>query len=510
MIQYSPLVAFGKDVIKIQNLPLILIIGVAFFLRFWDLGWNGFNGDESIYSGQAASLLGEKDFLEEFAIFRAHPLLVQSMISMVFAIFGIHDVVARIIPVIFGTLTVFVTYLVAKELFDRKVGLISCLVLALLPFHIVFSRQAILDVPLSFFVTLFLYFIARYKITGLNIFCYLTGVSCGLSVMSKEVGIITIPIFIVYTLITRTLNLNKLFVFLSGFISSFFPIILLLLTQQGFLDALYHYGTFQFSRPEANIFSPRYSSVLVNEAYGYILSILILISVFLIWKDFRNTKSRKYLDHAILLILTLGTFFVFYQLLPSKGDRFMITLVPPAVILGCSFLVLESVRRWRAQKLIYILIVPLVILSTNFFLSKALPIQDLNVSDNLGTPWKREAALWIKHNTPGDTAILTDHMPLANIIRFYSNRDVYTVEVSKNPSYVDVENPALLILNRNVTILVQDLDPADKKNPKNLEMKQYVEFFDPKLVYTAFKHQMEGGKYMSIPMIKVYQLSKSE
>ena len=187
---------------KRENLVLLVILFIAFFLRSWDIGWNGFNGDESIYSGQAASLLGEKEFLKDFAVFRAHPLLVQSMVSFAFSVFGIQDVVARMIPVIFGSLTVYLTYLVGRGLFDKRTALICSLILAIMPFHIIFSRQVILDIPLSFFVTLFLYFVARYQKTGKTFLCYWIGVSCGLCVLSKEVGAIMIAIFIAYTLIT--------------------------------------------------------------------------------------------------------------------------------------------------------------------------------------------------------------------------------------------------------------------------------------------------------------------
>jgi 4-amino-4-deoxy-L-arabinose transferase-like glycosyltransferase len=300
---------------------------VAIFLRSWDLGWNGFNGDESIYSGQAASLLGERDFLKDFAVFRAHPLFLQSLVSAFFALFGIHDTVARLVPVIFGSLTVFITYLLAKELFNRNVALISSLVLALLPFHIVFSRQVLLDVPLSFFVIVFLYFMYKYRITQENIYSYLTGVACGFCFISKEVGLITLPIFITYSVLTRTLKLSKLGVFLSGVISGAIPFFLLLLTRHDFVNSLYLYGEFQASR-EATIFSTRYSSILLNEALGYVLFILIVISVILLFRDLKINKSRKFRDQTILLVLSLGVIFIFYQLLPSKGDRFMITLVP--------------------------------------------------------------------------------------------------------------------------------------------------------------------------------------
>lgn len=498
-----------KNGVQKYHIDLIIIIIVAFSLRLWDIGWNGFNGDESIYSGQAASLLGNTDFLKDFTIFRAHPLLLQSMVSVAFAIFGIHDVVARMIPVIFGTLTVFMTFHVGRLFFNRNVGLVSSLVLALLPFHIVFSRQVLLDIPLSFFVMLFLYLIFKYKITGSNILCYLTGVSCGMCFISKEVGLITVPIFVIFSFITRTLKINKFFVFLSGFAFSTLPYFFLILIRQDAGSAFFQYTAFQVTR-DLRLFSNQYASTLVNEALGYALSLLLIISVFLMWwesRKSRNKSSRKYRDQIILLILTIGTIFLFFQLLPSKGDRFMVTLVPPAIILGCSFLVLDSVRRLRVNKLIYVVIVPIIILTTNFFLSSALPIRELQISDNLGTPWHREVALWIKNNTPADAGILTGETRVANILRFYSNHDVYTVEINRNPSYLQVNNPALLILNKNVTILVEDLRPGPFRNFLNKQLEKYLEIFDAKLVHVAFEHSFEAGKESLEPIIRVYRLS---
>lgn len=495
----------SKRVVKKNYLPLIFIITIAFFLRIWDIGWNGFNGDESIYSGQGASLLGEADFLKDFAIFRAHPLLLQSLVSFAFALFGLQDTVARMVPVIFGTLTVYVAYLLAKELFDRKIGLISSLILALLPFHIVFSRQVLLDVPLSFFVVLFLYFITRYKITERNIYSYWTGVSCGLCFISKEVGIIMFPIFIAYTIITHTLKLGKFFVFLLGFAFGVIPYVLLILIRQDAVNALFTYATFQVNK-EATIYSFRYASTLINEGFGYVLSLLIIVSVILILIECRSTGSRKYRDQVILLVLTLGTLFLFYQLLPSQGDRFLITLMPIGVILGCSFLVTNVVRQWRAHVVLYIVLIPLIVLSNNFFISKVFPVDDLKISDNQGTPWMREAALWIKNNTPPDANVLTAQMTLANVIRFYSNHEVYTFELSSNPSYIRLDNPALLILNKNVSIIVEDQDPALEKNAAVSELKKYRTYFNPKLVYTAFRHDSEDARDGKIPMIAVYQL----
>ena len=142
------------------------------------------------------------------------------------------------------------------------------------------------------------------------------------------------------------------------------------------------------------------------KTFGYALSIIIIMSVFLLYRELKVGNTRKYKDQILLLALTLGILFLFFQLLPSKGDRFMITLIPPAVILGCSFLALNSVRRWGMYKILCVLMVPLIVLSNNFFLSNVFPIEKMKISDNLGTPWNREVAHWIKKNTSSDSSIL--------------------------------------------------------------------------------------------------------
>ena len=105
-------------------------------LRLVNIGDQGFNSDEAIYSGQAGSLAGLEEFNQHFSLFRAHPLLLQFFISIAFTLFGVSDVIARIIPVIFGVATILVTYFVAKNLFNINTAIVSTLILSILPYHI--------------------------------------------------------------------------------------------------------------------------------------------------------------------------------------------------------------------------------------------------------------------------------------------------------------------------------------------------------------------------------------
>ncbi len=66
--------------LAILGLTAIMVIGAG--IRLWNINAVGLNSDEAVYSGQAAALAGDVGLQQFFAIFRAHPLLVQFMLSI--------------------------------------------------------------------------------------------------------------------------------------------------------------------------------------------------------------------------------------------------------------------------------------------------------------------------------------------------------------------------------------------------------------------------------------------
>ncbi len=84
-------------------LPLILLAAAT--LRLIGLGDVGFNSDEAVYSGQAAAISGDEQLSQFFPIFRAHPLLVQFLTSLLFSL-QVSDLLARSLSAGVGILTV--------------------------------------------------------------------------------------------------------------------------------------------------------------------------------------------------------------------------------------------------------------------------------------------------------------------------------------------------------------------------------------------------------------------
>src|SRR5690349_6006685 len=59
-----------------------------------------------------------------------------------------------------------------------------------MPYHVIVSRQVLLDGPLVFCSTLVIYFLARFAMTERPAWLYLTGVGMGLTFLAKETGVI--------------------------------------------------------------------------------------------------------------------------------------------------------------------------------------------------------------------------------------------------------------------------------------------------------------------------------
>ena len=168
---------------------IVAALAVGGFLRFWHLNGLGYNSDEAVYAGQGASIAGVPELQHFFPIFRAHPLLFQVILSIPFSLGG-GDLWGRILAAVAGLLTVFFAYKAGSLLYGRRAGMVAAGLLAVMPYHVLVSRQVLLDGPETLFATVTLYLLARYAITQRAVWLYAAGGGLGLTFLSKEVGIL--------------------------------------------------------------------------------------------------------------------------------------------------------------------------------------------------------------------------------------------------------------------------------------------------------------------------------
>ena len=158
------------------QLGAILALGAV--LRVWQLNEVGFNSDEAVYSGQAAAIAEDSGLEDLFPVFRAHPLLLQTVLSLGWRLdLGVGF--ERFVVAGMGLVTVYLVYELGKLLYGSRTGLVAALLMALMPYHVVVTRQVLLDGPMTLFATLTLLLLARFVLTQRPGWLYASGVCDG-------------------------------------------------------------------------------------------------------------------------------------------------------------------------------------------------------------------------------------------------------------------------------------------------------------------------------------------
>src|SRR3990167_4933057 len=109
-----------------------------------------------------ASQLSLSDFFTHFISKDFHPPLYYLIIHYWSSIFGISEIALRIPSVIFGISTIYIVYLVAREI-KIKWPIIPALFLATSGLHIYYSQEARMYSMAAFLVSLSVYLFLRQK-----------------------------------------------------------------------------------------------------------------------------------------------------------------------------------------------------------------------------------------------------------------------------------------------------------------------------------------------------------
>ena len=146
-----------KSLFKYIMLISIVLLGLV--LRLNDLGKESFWADE-IYS-LSTSQMPFTSLIEHTAKFDNHPPLFYSFLHFWIKIVDISEKNTRLLSVLFGILTLFMTYFVGKLLYNDKVGMIATLLTSLSVFHIRYSQETRMYTLLTLLTLLSMFFLIK-------------------------------------------------------------------------------------------------------------------------------------------------------------------------------------------------------------------------------------------------------------------------------------------------------------------------------------------------------------
>jgi mannosyltransferase len=141
-----------------NTLPLLALIALGAFLRFYRIGANGLWLDEAFSIWMGRQPVGQ--MLDWLARIDQHPPLYYLLLHLWMHL-GDGEAVVRALSTLCSTLTIPTLYLLGRRLAGRRVGLLATLILAISPFHVYFAQEARMYALLALNASLALYGLAR-------------------------------------------------------------------------------------------------------------------------------------------------------------------------------------------------------------------------------------------------------------------------------------------------------------------------------------------------------------
>lgn len=494
-------------------LVIALISGA--FLRIWQINAMGYNTDEAVYSGQAAAIAGVPVLENIFPIFRAHPLLFQVLLSLIYRI-QMSDLAGRLFAVLIGLGTIYLTYQTGKLLYGNLPGALAALFIALMPYHVLVSRQVLLDGLMVFFATLTLFFLARFAQTEKPLWLYFTGASMGLTFLSKETSIVLLGAIYTFLALAADVHVRvkDLIVSIMLWLLVIAPFPASLLLTGGSTTGQNYLAWQLFRRPNHEW---SFYLTAVSPAIGILLIFAALLGVVLLW------RSRSWREKLLLVWVIVPI--AFFQLWPVKGFQYLLPIAPPFAILAgrllgrfasavdFEFLPAFAARiphlRWINWMMTAAIVITLGMTSWRQIQPQA---STQFLAGTGGVPGGREAGAWIKTNVPLHATLATIGPSMANILKFYGERDAYGLSVSpnplhRNPSYTPILNPDAQIRRSELQYLVWDSFSAARSPFFSDKLMGYVYKYNGRAVHTeSITVKDDSGKTISRPVIIIYEV----
>ena len=175
------------------NRIFIFILLVTIFLRFWTLDLKLFHHDEAIHSWFSYELLTKGTWMYDPSY---HGPFLYYVTAGMFSLFGDSDLVARLLPALFGTLLIPLVYCVYRiGYINKNQTLLVALFIAISPDMVYFSRFLRHDIFMLFFTFLLLIALLYYFERGQVRYTLIAAVAMAGALSCKEEMPVIILIF---------------------------------------------------------------------------------------------------------------------------------------------------------------------------------------------------------------------------------------------------------------------------------------------------------------------------
>ncbi len=483
------------------KIVLGMILALAIIIRFYfyniakdQAHW----WDTLAYGGLAKNILygvwNDSSFLAHESIIR--PPLLPWLWSLLLK-FGVSDagtiIFLEIIPSI---LSVWLIYLIAKELYNEKVGLIASFIACFSWIFLFYSVRIMSDVPSLFFALASIYFFVKgYEEIKVKEFA-LSVFFLALAVMTRYSYSLIAVIYIIFLIVVHRQHLLKKKGFWIGGIIGAIPLIFFFIFNIMKYSSLLPAGSVYSQSASEKASFAFYVLNFLNPILQEILLIIFLLGLLLIiWEiliGFDNISKIKRIRSNLFGFLTIFAVFFFHIfIIRAAEDRYLMTAMPFVFIfIGLALLEIYNFIQNYSKNIAILLIVFILFFGAYSQISFGKALVD---SKKESYSQMKEAFLWIKDNTAQNTIIGGDGI------------DPYVIFYSERIPAADRENESIQDYVKRIDYMV-----LHRFEHQTSELVEYVNANSAgdKALFTPVK-AVFFDKTQTEPAILIYKLNKN-
>jgi hypothetical protein len=529
----------------IYSFLLVVIFLLALVLRLWGINFGlglNYHNDEGRKINDISSLVSGNT-LTDIRSFR-HPVFMRryaaAVVSTVQVVTSskldyprIH-LISRISIAFLGALTVIPLYFLGKLLISRNAGLLAAIILAVVPTHVVHSHYIKEDIPLTFWLVLFLLAAIHVIRSGDKKYYIFAGLMGGLALSTKytAVALVTVPLFAAHLLnihrkedikwysikfFVRSLIDYRLWIaFLAMILVSIAVNIEFFMNLKQFLGGLsYEFLHAARGHQDVGIPSlPLFLSFHLRFSLWPGMTPLLLIMSFcgILAALWMNRKETKRLLEIFYLLFALLVFYLTVELSllkPLGYERYVLPCIPILSLFAAYFFVFfkNSVKQ-TFLKSAGIIAASLIVIYTGIISAKY---------DSAMMPDTRDTAAqwlykWMEESMPPDQSVALFEKPYYYLPyrilyskfkdKFYVANDVALL-FEKKPEYVVISNFAF------DRYFIYEKYTTDYARDYQIFLRFYKTLFATHTPYIEFKPDFPKMGFNN-PTIRVYKMDYSK
>ena len=383
------------------------------------------------------------------------PILFHFLIFLLMR-FGFNESLIKfVLSVIPSILVVPLSYVLVKDMYNKKIALITSLIFSFFWLSIFYSMRIMTDI-FGFLLGLFAFYLfwEGYVEKKNKYYVWLMGVFIALPIMIRLAGAMFGLILLLFLIFTERLKfLKNRDLWIAFFIA--------LLTISPFLIWYYNYHGSVFGFLVSNLgqgtaatsdkpfawnvinFIPAYlyTTFLIMFFVGLLTLMNLILGLDLF---FREKKKNLYADFLnVLTILFVLAFFIFY--LKGTEDRWLIAIsLPLFVFVSKGIMLISNQIEKRLNKSLAILFILVILVLGAYAQIKF--ANDLIISKKDSYSQVRDAGLWIKENSE-NTDVVFSYSITQNT--YYSQRETFGFSVNETEFLKEVKekNPKYIVIS---------------------------------------------------------------